>query len=596
MTAGYDIQRLQAGHLERLERLNRRVPRTSPYVGRSSPAETLRRAESAHANLSLGLFDGVTLAGYILAVTENAEENLRTIGLKIVPDDLPATVVFVVDCAVVPQNRSGASKLLFRFSQMLSERDDLRSLPLCFACPGDLAAELARRPGFFRRLGFRLAQQIPIAEPGTAHPLHALVFEREHDRGRSRPRGLRDSLRSIRTTTVRGLRIDVGLIQTTEDWALLEPYWNPLLALTRGATALQTYDYQRIWWSHLGSACDLWIVVALKDGSPTAIAPLQVSLLRWLGHDLRCLSFIGFAPESDRPRVLAAANSADSVHAIAAFIAALAGEWDHLFLAEQQPGDEFHTVLARRLRAAGHLVRKLSSLACPVVSLRSTWPEYLSHKTRAFRKSLKRKTTKLSEAGAYRFENVQIRESPQLHLDRYLAVERASWKAGTTVGVAQSSALFGFYRNLVARFAISGGLEFHFLSLNDRTIAATFGLVWNDCYYSLHVSHDDAFADFSPGVILTGLELQDAFERQSVATFDFLSGTLANKAGWATATFPSVDLLCTCGAIRGRLFHLIYFRIKPRLKRLLIRRKLHQWLQRLKAILGVREDVDDDAN
>ena len=284
------------------------------------------------------------------------------------------------------------------------------------------------------------------------------------------------------------------------------------------------------------------------------------------------------------------------MHAIAAFITALAGEWDHLFLAEQQPGDEFHTVLARQLRAAGHSVRQSSSLACPVVSLQSTWPEYLSHKTRAFRKNLKRKTAKLGAAGAYRFENVQVRDSPELQLDRYLAVEQASWKAGTTVGVAQSSALFGFYRNLVARFAISGGLEFHFLSLNDRTIAATFGLVWNDCFYSLHVTHDDAFADFSPGVILTGLELQDAFERQSIATFDFLSGTLANKAGWATATLPSVDLLCTCGAIRGRLFHLIYFRMKPRLKRLLIRWQLHQWLQRLKASLGVREDVDDNAN
>ena len=274
MTAGYDIQRLQAGHAERLERLHRRVQRTRPYAGRSSPAETLRRAESAHSNISLGLFDGVTLAGYILAAAENARENLCALGLQDVADDLPATAVFVVDFAVAAQDRAAASKLLFRFSQMLSERDDLRALPLCFACHDELAVELARRSGFFRRLGFRLARQVRIAEPATSHPLHVLVLERQHGRSRDRSRSLRDSLCSIRTFTDRGSRIEVGLIQTTEGWALLEPYWNPLLALSRGATALQTYDYQRIWWSHLGTACDLWIVVALEDGSPTAIAPL----------------------------------------------------------------------------------------------------------------------------------------------------------------------------------------------------------------------------------------------------------------------------------------------------------------------------------
>jgi CelD/BcsL family acetyltransferase involved in cellulose biosynthesis len=594
MTADYDIQRLPTGDVPRVERLIRRVPRTSAYAALATPAETLRQAEATHTNLSLGLYDGSALAGYILSVLVNAAESLRALGAPNVPDDFSTSAVFVVDCAVDPKDRAAATKLLIRFSRMLSERDDLRPLPLFLACADDLATRLARRPRFFQRLGFRLAQRIAFAESGTSQARNVLVFERLHHAVRNRSRSVRDALRSLRTLADGNHKIEVGLIETTADWALLEPHWNRLLVLTRGATALQTYDYQRIWWSHLGTACDLWIIVVLKDGLPTAIAPLQLSLLRWLGQDLRCLSFIGSAPESDRPRVLAAADSADSVRAVVEFIAARAGEWDHLFLAEQPPDDAFHTALAERLRAAGHSILQSPGLACPVVSLQSTWPEFLSRKTRAFRKSLKRKTARLAEAGPYRFENVQPGESPQQHLERYLAVERASWKAGTAAGVAQSSALVGFYRNLVARFAVRGGLEFHFLSLNDRTIAATFGLVWNDCFYSLHVAHDDAFADFSPGVILTSFELQDAFERQSIATFDFLSGTPANKAGWSTAVLPSVDLLCTCGPIRGRLFHLIYFRMKPRLRRLLIRWKLHPWLRRLKASLGVHDDMDEE--
>ncbi len=596
MTAGYDVQRLQTAQQAQLERLVGRVSRTSPYVGRVSQGETLRRAEAAHANVSLGLFDGSTLAGYILAVAENARESLRTIGVQIVPDDLPLATVFVVDCAVAPRDRAAAGKLLFRFAQMLRERDDLRQLPLCIACPSDQAARLTQRPAFFRRLGFRLRHQSLIDETARADALHALVLERQPEPIRDRPRAVSDALRSIRTYASSDGQLDVGVVQTTTDWPLLEAYWNRLLTLTPGATVFQTYEYQRTWWAHLGTASDLWIVVALRNGAPVAIAPLQISLLRWLGDDLRCLSFIGNAPESDRPRVLVANPSGEQMLALAAYIVSRATSWDHLFLAEQHPTDAFLTVLTQQLPSAGYSVLRKTGLACPIVSLNTTWSEFLSGKTRAVRKSIKRRNSKLAEAGKSSFENIEPHESPQPHFDRYLAVERASWKSGTTVGVAASSALVAFYRSLLDQFAAAGQVQFHFLSLDDRTIAATFGLVWNGCFYSLHVAHDEAFAKLSPGVVLTGMELQDAFERRSYATFDFLSGTPANKTSWATASLLSVDLLCTRGAIRGRLFHLIYFRMKPRLKAMLIRWQLLRWVKRLKSSLGARADdkVEDE--
>lgn len=596
MTAGYDIQQLQTAQQAQLERLVGRVPRMSPYVGRISQAEMLRRAEAMHANLSLGLFDGSTLAGYILAVAESAGEQLRIFGVQNIPDDLPTATVLVLDCAVAPHDRAAAAKLLFRFGQMLRDRNDLRRQPLCMACGGKLAASLTARPAFFRRLGFRLTRQISIVETDREDPLHALVFERQPEPVRDWPRAVRDVLRSVQSYATADGDLVVGVVQTMADWPPLEPYWNRLLAATPGATVFQTYEYQRTWWAHLGIACDLWIVVVLKDGAPVAIAPLQMSLLRWLGDDLRCLSFIGSAPESDRPRVLAANPSREPLLALAAYILSQANWWDHLLLAEQRPDDEFLAILTQQLRSAGYLVLREPGLACSIVSLRSTWSEFLSGKGRAVRKSIKRRNARLAEAGTPRFENVEPQHSPQQHLNRYLAVERASWKSGTTVGVGASSALLAFYRSLLDQFTAAGQVQFHFLSLDDRTIAATFGLVWNDCFYSLHVAHDEAFAELSPGVALTGMELQDAMQRQRLTTFDFLSGTPANKTSWATSSLPSVDLLCTRGAIRGRLFHLIYFRMKPRLKERLIRWRLLAWVKRLKSSFGASTvDEDDDA-
>ena len=596
MTSAYDIQRLGAEHLEQLERLVRKAPRIGPYAGRTGPVELLRRAEANFTNLSLGLFDGAKLVGYLLAFVGDAGESARAFGVESLQFGVPRPAVIVAGCAVTPRHQRGVTKLIFRFSQMLREREDLQRLPLCFGCSDALARQLAGRPRICLRLGHKLVRQQPGLDPDSGQPRQWLMFERPALLVRNKRRCVRDALRSIRAYAVSGRTVEVGVIQTMDDWALLEPHWNGLLAATNGGTVFQMYEYQRTWWAHLGVACDLWIVVMLRDGVPMAIVPLQLSLLRWWGDDFRCLSFIGSAPESDRPKVMTADTSEEHLLPLAQYIVAQAGAWDRLFLAEQQPADAFPILLTQQLRAAGYPVLHEPGLACPIVTLKSTWQEFLNGKTRAFRKSIKRKIAKLSEAGKPHFENVEPREPSRLLLNRYLAVERASWKAGTTVGVAQSSALIGFYDSLLARFTTAGGAQFHFLSLDGRTIAATFGLAWNRCFYSLHVAHDEAFADYSPGVVLTAMELQDAFERRAFETFDFLSGTISNKASWATATLPSVDLLATRGAIRGRLFHLIYFHMKPRSKRILARWRLLDPMRRLKRLMGARPDPFDDSD
>lgn len=595
MTADFDVQPLHTKHRARLERLIRRIPRSIPYAGRIDQVEMLQRAEAALANLSLGLFDGSALAGYILAVRGNTRAQLAGFGVATLPEELPHESALVLDSAVTPHARKGAAKLFLRFGQMLRERDDLRTLPLCFVCSGNERARLIERTRTFRHFGFGPARRMNLGEPGDSQPLHALVFERQAQPVRTRPRALRDALRSVCTYGTSGGPLEFGAIETTSDWSLLEPHWNRLLAATDGATVFQSYEYQRTWWAYLGSACDLWIIVGLRNGTPVIIAPLQISLLRWLGDDLRCLSFIGSAPESDRPRLLAADASSDELAALAGYLVAHFDRWDHLFLAEQNPGAQFENVLTQELRSAGYLVLRQPGLTCPIVSLDATWQEFLSSRTRAVRKSIKRRDSRLAAAGTPGFENAEPHGSTRQPFDRYLAVEQASWKAGTTVGVAASSTLIAFYRRLLDQFAASGQVQFHFLSLDGRTIAATFGLIWNDCFYSLHVAHDEAYAELSPGVILTGRELQEAFGRRRFRTFDFLSGTLANKTSWATSLLPSVDLLCTRGAIRGWLFHWIYFRLKPRAKALLLRWRFLARIREQKAAER-RHAGDDDAD
>jgi CelD/BcsL family acetyltransferase involved in cellulose biosynthesis len=112
-------------------------------------------------------------------------------------------------------------------------------------------------------------------------------------------------------------------------------------------------------------------------------------------------------------------------------------------------------------------------------------------------------------------------------------------------------------------------LRFCFLTLDGVDIAATFGLLWRRRFYSLHVAHDAAQVDTSPGVVLTALELEPLFAGGPCDVYDFLGGFLSNKRSWSSGSQFTTALFGDRPRPRGLAFHLVYFQLKPLVRRLL---------------------------
>ena len=361
-----------------------------------------------------------------------------------------------------------------------------------------------------------------------------------------------------------------GLIESHRDWQLLESWWNAFAEISPGLTVFQSYEYLRTWWTLRGWGVRLWIAVALRAGEPIAIAPMQLASHPWSLFSFRRLSFLGVAPEADRPTVLAHPSETGAIDALAQYVLHNGAEWEQLALAEQHPESTFARAInehggSRWLRgdsAAGE---------CLSVEVQGSWTKFLESRSKAVRKSIKRKLAGLADAGQVQFELVSAPADMDAALDRYLTVERASWKTGSAIGVAQTTAHVAFYRELARRQAARGSIEFRFLSLDGRTIAATFGLIWNRRYYSLHIAYDEAAAEYSPGVVLTARELEEAFTNHRYAVFDFLTGALSNQASWATHRQASRDVYLNRRSIAGLCFHAYRFRLRPALRNALIR-------------------------
>jgi CelD/BcsL family acetyltransferase involved in cellulose biosynthesis len=359
----------------------------------------------------------------------------------------------------------------------------------------------------------------------------------------------------------------VGVISTRAGWDALQPHWNGLLEATPGATVFQTFEFQRLWWNHIGWGNGLLFTVALRDDRPVAILPLHIDPRHWLGAEFRTLAFLGDTPESDRPRLLLGPGE-DALPAImAGDLLARADSWDELALAEQAQDDVFVRALYAQLTAAGFHARHGEPSEAPRVVLDGDWTGYLRGRSRALRRTLKRRRLKLERSGHVQYLSVRATAADETPFEQYLRVERASWKHGTHIGVTRDATATSLYREVVSRMAGPFAVEFHFLRRNDRTISATFGITWRDTWYSLQIAHDRACDEWAPGVVLTALELEDAFATRRYRAFDFLSNFLANKTQWANDRIVTRDLHAMRPGPLFSAFYLVYYCWKPALKR-----------------------------
>jgi CelD/BcsL family acetyltransferase involved in cellulose biosynthesis len=582
----YRIEWLLPEDASAIARIERRLYARGERLGRRHIFEDLTEAEADGGNLSIGLYLGTRLVGYIIAYREEDRTKPRTyLGIDVPHADAHGPAILFVDIAILPAHRLALPRLTNRFRENVACRHDLRDLPMDAFATARYASHWSDHPQFLTRSGWRLVQSLPFRDEQRQRQMFWLTFARLPAPEPAQSAEARTNAGRVGMPSAD--RPEIAVIRTEAEWASLESSWDALLRQTPDCTVFQTYSYLRTWWQFLGWKGELCIVVARRGGVPVAIAPLQLSYSRWLGRDMRCLGFIGQPSEIDRPTVLAAPEENEAVAAIAAYLAERRDLWDCVVLQEQMQGSPFASGLAECLQRARFNVSIVSGQDCLFTAVAGSWNAYLSGKSRSFRKSLKRKHAQLEERGSLTFEGGTPAD-PDQALERYLEVEDASWKASAGQGAGKTSAHRAFNRALL-RGAVPGAQpQCSFLRVNDETIAATFGLVFARRFYSLHIAHDASWNDFSPGVVLTSMELEQAFKDRHYDVFDFLGGFPTNKRSWATGALTTFVLYADPPGLRGWLFHWAYFTAKPRLRNLLIRTRLLDVLKDAKQRLSER--------
>lgn len=134
------------------------------------------------------------------------------------------------------------------------------------------------------------------------------------------------------------------------------------------------------------------------------------------------------------------------------------------------------------------------------------------------RKDLRRLRSRLEEEGAVAVDRLGAGADIDPWTEEFLALEAAGWKgkAGTAMGGEAASTQF--FRQAAGAAHRTGDVQMFRLRLGARTIAAAVNFAGAGVVYAFKVAYDEAFARYSPGVMLE-IEMMKALEGTSGLSF-----------------------------------------------------------------------------
>jgi CelD/BcsL family acetyltransferase involved in cellulose biosynthesis len=247
--------------------------------------------------------------------------------------------------------------------------------------------------------------------------------------------------------------------------------------------------------------------------------------------------------------------------ALATLWGALA-RWDAWTCMELQPvpaGGAAEELL-RLARQDGFPAGVAPAMRTPVIDLRAGADAALSRAQSRLRRKLRRNRARLAELGGL---ELRVAERPEAELlERFFRLEAAGWKGKRSRGgkavLRRPPAQRRFYHALADAAGRHAQFRLHELWLPGRLLAAGIGLCDAHGFYAVKWCYDEAYAPFTPGLLLIEDILRDC-ERRKLPLFDFTGPDFRYKLEWTGQTLDHQFLFVFRPTLRGRALHRLKF-------------------------------------
>lgn len=170
------------------------------------------------------------------------------------------------------------------------------------------------------------------------------------------------------------------------------------------------------------------------------------------------------------------------------------------------------------------------------------------------RKKLRQDWNRLSGVGALEVVNDRAPDVVREAFEVFLRLEMASWKGANGTALLCKPEDAAFVRRLIGALAEQGNASVTLLQLDGRAIAAQTVLYCGTSAYTWKIGFDEAYAKYSPGMLLIDKLTEHLFSATPVEAIDSCSpeGSFMNQL-WAGRR-AMIDLVIDVGAGRSPAF------------------------------------------
>jgi len=277
----------------------------------------------------------------------------------------------------------------------------------------------------------------------------------------------------------------------------------------------RTHSWLSSWWEtyHPGGAGAIYVQRSHRAGL-VAAAPLHIRRESFGGFPVRILTLLGcgigtedflISPESKNfiPEVMTAVGESG---------------WDIIRMSRLS--EHFAERLEETAVTNGWKVEKSESTDF-LVSLPSDFEEYLSCRSRKFRRNLNQAENRLEREGSVEFLVLDPFQDTERVLESGRNIARQSWQYGNGVSHFCEEASNSLYANLTRRQRGAGGEDFNLLLVSGKPVAYLLGCRRGRTYYAIDTAFHRDFQSISAGRVLFARVIGRLIGERSTDVFDF---------------------------------------------------------------------------
>jgi CelD/BcsL family acetyltransferase involved in cellulose biosynthesis len=305
-----------------------------------------------------------------------------------------------------------------------------------------------------------------------------------------------------------------------EGFTALKDEWNELLHDSAADTVFLTYEWQTVWWKHLGEG--QLALIAFRDDNDRlmGLAPLFV---RENQAGEQELNTVGCVDVSDYLDLIARRGHEEAVFGALLDLLANSDDpsWDVLNLCNIRQESPTLSLLKPLAEALDYQASMEQQEVCPIVALDGSWDDYLATLDGKERRELRRKMRKANPFAGVEWYIVDADHDLEAEVDRFLALMASSREDKAEFLHEDHRA---FMQDVAQTTWQAGWLELAFLTIQGEPAATMMNFVYNNQTLLYNSGLDAArFLRMSPGIVLTAFLIQHSIE-QGRTVFDFLRG------------------------------------------------------------------------